>query len=164
MPGTVKVNGVEKVGRTVRFDTTIPDGRRFLHVIPDDTLEWRAAEYGIGAADLDTLLEIVLAEPHAGEPAAGHGLHDAPDVATARAALLSRTQAVRVDRGTGQTWEQAKSHFVMHPEALALKREHVRRTRAALAAQAARPVPSEVDRVAALRAALDVTKGGGRHV
>lgn len=40
-----------------------------LHVFPPDTLEWRAAEYGIDPTDLDTLLDIVLNEPFAeGDP------------------------------------------------------------------------------------------------
>lgn len=40
------------------------NGDRHSHTFPKDTLSWRAAEYGIDPADVDTLLDIVLHEPH----------------------------------------------------------------------------------------------------
>jgi hypothetical protein len=39
-----------------------PDGNMVAHLFPQDTLEWRAAEYGI--EDVDELLDIVLHEPY----------------------------------------------------------------------------------------------------
>lgn len=41
-----------------------PDGTTHIHAFPTDTLTWRAAEYGIDPTDTDTLLDIVLHEPH----------------------------------------------------------------------------------------------------
>lgn len=42
------------------------DGQKTKHlfVFPEHTLEWRAAEYDIDHTDKDTLLDIVLHEPH----------------------------------------------------------------------------------------------------
>lgn len=44
--------------------TTEVGGELIPHAFPEDTLEWRAAEYGIDPADMETLLEVVLYEPH----------------------------------------------------------------------------------------------------
>lgn len=45
------------------------DGGAFhSHTFPHDTLHWRAAEYDIDPADIDTLLDIVLHEPHIPDP------------------------------------------------------------------------------------------------
>lgn len=62
------------------------------HCFPKDTLEWRAAEYGIDPADTDALLDIVLAEPFLmpGDFTPGESLHDAPDIEAARRAHLRR--------------------------------------------------------------------------
>ncbi|MGW3821793.1 hypothetical protein ACWEAF_05660 [Streptomyces sp. NPDC005071] len=49
-------------------DMVKPDGTEHRHVFPQDTLAWRAAEYGIDPADTDQLLDIVLHEPWAPHP------------------------------------------------------------------------------------------------
>lgn len=49
-------------------DMVKPDGSTHRHVFPQDTLAWRAAEYGIDPADTDQLLDIVLHEPWAPHP------------------------------------------------------------------------------------------------
>ncbi|MER5750613.1 hypothetical protein [Streptomyces sp. NPDC002088] len=82
------------------------DGQPHVHVMPQDVLEWRAAEYGIDPTDTDTLLEIVLHEPHMAlteetedEPAryaAGPALWEADSTATARTAHLDRVKACPV--------------------------------------------------------------------
>lgn len=70
--------------------------RTTAHVFPESALGWRAAEYGIDPADTQTLLEIVLHEPHM----VGHD-HTSPDFlyncdrATARRALLARVAEVK---------------------------------------------------------------------
>jgi len=49
----------------VFFDVSGPDGSKVHgHVIPVDAFGWRAAEYGIDPADIDTLLDVVLHEVH----------------------------------------------------------------------------------------------------
>lgn len=66
------------------------------HAFPPSTLAWRAAEYGIDPADSQTLLDIVLHEPHM----TGHD-HTSPDFlyntdrATARKALHGRVAEVK---------------------------------------------------------------------
>lgn len=49
----------------VAMRVTRDDGTDFmqLHVFYPETLEWRAAEYGIEPTDLDTLIDIVLTDP-----------------------------------------------------------------------------------------------------
>jgi hypothetical protein len=49
-------------------DMVKPDGTGHRLVFPQDTLAWRAAEYGIDPADTDQLLDIVLHEPWAPHP------------------------------------------------------------------------------------------------
>jgi hypothetical protein len=73
-----------------------PDGQAHLHVLPVDTLAWRAAEYGIDPADLDTLLDVVLHEPHMpddGRPQSTPASRDA-----ARADLLQRIADTKANR------------------------------------------------------------------
>lgn len=87
-----------------------PDGMPCVHVMPQNILEWRAAEYGIDPVDTDTLLEIVLHEPHMlvteeteDQPARyaddGPALKEAVSTAAARTAHLARVKAcpVRID-------------------------------------------------------------------
>jgi hypothetical protein len=84
-----------------------PDGMLHVHTMPQDILEWRAAEYGIDPADTDTLLEIVLHEPHMrvteetdDTPARyaddGPSLKEAVSTAAARTAHLARVKACPV--------------------------------------------------------------------
>jgi hypothetical protein len=139
---------------------------RFRHEFPADTLEWRAAEYGIDPADTATLLDIVLAEPHLSEEdwAAGHRLHDAPDIETARRdhiarcaraklrhRISTRTRAATKDApAVPSPCQRVADESPMHPDAIELKRQLVARARAAHASAAAPP-----DRIAALRAAVE---------
>ena len=77
----------------VALDVTDDEGKtvRTAHVFPKDTLEWRAAEYGIDPADTQTLLDIVLFEPHI-EIDPDWQLYTAPTVDDARDHLLERVQ------------------------------------------------------------------------
>jgi hypothetical protein len=131
-----------------------PDGMHIQHSFPVDTLEWRAAEYDIDPADLDTLLDVVLAELHLTDLTPGedvthpNGLFNAPDIETAREHHLTRCGAVEVVGADAHVWDRVKRHAVMHPEALDLKRQHVARERARVA------VPH--DRIAHLRQTLDI--------
>ncbi|MYS15161.1 hypothetical protein [Streptomyces sp. SID4982] len=49
-------------------DMLKPDGSQHRHIFPKETLEWRAAEYGIDPTDIEQLLDIVLHEPFAPHP------------------------------------------------------------------------------------------------
>ncbi|GAA2618699.1 hypothetical protein SMC26_40260 [Actinomadura fulvescens] len=74
------------------------DGSSIAHVFPADTLEWRAAEYGIDPTDVDTLLDIVLHEPFLADPAPDAiTLYNAPTIDDARAAHLARIDAVKTE-------------------------------------------------------------------
>ena len=137
------------------------DGTRvpYFHLMPLDTMEWRAAEYGIDPADTATLLDIVLAEPHLSEEdwAAGHQLHDAPDIDTARADHLARCTRAKLrhrisTRGAGHPCRRVATESPLHPEAIELKRQLVAHTRIAHAH--ARETAAPPDRIAALRAAV----------
>lgn len=89
-------NQVEDKGEywLVHTTKTYTDGvsRPSCHAFPKDTLEWRAAEYGLDPADVETLLDIVLVETYLlpEEWAVGVRLADALTVAEARDAHLSR--------------------------------------------------------------------------
>lgn len=126
------------------------------HFLPVDTLEWRAAEYGIDPADTATLLDLVLAEPHLSEEdwAAGHRLHDAPDIDTARVDHLARCARAKLrhkisTRTKGHPCRRVADESPMHPEALELKRTLVARARAQQRTEV--PVPDRLDQ---LRAAV----------
>lgn len=137
---------------------------RLRHTFPQDTLEWRAAEYGIDPADTATLLDIVLAEPYLtpDDWAAGHRLHDAPDIPTARADHLARCARAKLrhrlaTRTAGHPCRRVAAESPLDLEAIELKRALVERARTAHAhARTAAPP----DRIAALRAAVE--RGGGR--
>jgi hypothetical protein len=136
------------------------------HIFPADTLEWRAAEYGIDPADRATLLEVVLYEPYLPDVASeDHPLFASDTVAGARAAHLARIASVKAGgkaRGlTGRSTQRAvdvTKHRVLldsgvedplavigrespiDPEFLAVKAQHVGRQRDAHRAhQAAAP-------------------------
>lgn len=131
--------------------------RRYRYVFPTDTLEWRAAEYGIDPKDTATLLDIVLAEPHLTDAdfAPGTHLYEAPDIETARRAHVARCAAVKwrhriASRGAASPCQRIVQESPMDAEVIALKRELVSQNRASLA----EPAPP-VDRLAAFRAAVD---------
>lgn len=90
----------------------LADGMRIQHVMPEDTLEIRAAEYGFDPDDdRDELLEIVIREPLTPDPP---GLRDDPrhlwnttDLPTARELLRERFIGVgRLDSRNRRPTEQ----------------------------------------------------------
>lgn len=159
MAKTIRLNGLEQDGAVMRADITAPDGSRHMHVFPVDTLEWRAAEYELDPSDLDTLLEIVLAEPFLDpdpdDPTLS--LFDADTIKQARGHHLKKVRTVTVDRDP-DAWERGKSGAVMSFEAIGLKWEHVQRGRTARKEQKKQPPHRIPDRIEALRAALDTRK------
>lgn len=141
---------------------TADDGtvQRFRHMFPVDTTEWRAAEYGIDPADTATLLDIVLAEPHLSEEdwAAGHQLHDAPDIDTARRDHLARCARAKLrhrlsTRTKDHPCSRVAAESPLHPEAIALKQQLVEQARDAHAS--VREAAAPPDRIAVLRAAVE---------
>lgn len=166
-------NGVVLV--VVEQELTLDDGSivRGRHVFPDDTMEWRAAEYGIDPADTETLLDMVLWEPHLPDPDRPELLlHDAPDIDSAREYHLKRIAGRKGRPGKPQTpgqpdpiREQIKAASRMNQSALELKKVMVDEgrkargmERAALARMATEPV-TEAQRVARLEAALTRPRG-----
>jgi hypothetical protein len=114
-------------------DGTMDEG---VHVFPDETLEWRAAEFGVSPDDRDTLLDIVLTEPYltAEDWNQGSQLHDAASITEAREHHLARVARAKLrhrmtTRGKAHPLERVRREAAMHPEALQLKRELVRRGR-----------------------------------
>lgn len=86
-----------------------PDGNTVVYLMPTNALDWRAAEYGIDPTDVDTLLEVVLHEPHmpmtdddekGPQPRdGGPDLWTAENTEAARQAHLARVQACQVQIG-----------------------------------------------------------------
>lgn len=160
MAKTIRLNGLEQDGALMYADVTAPDGVRCLHVFPVDTPEWRAAEYDLDPSDMDTLLEIVLAEPHL-DPDPDDStlsLFDADTIEKARDHHLKKVRKVKVDRDA-DAWTQAKDAAVINFEAIGLKAEHVRYGRDARKTEKDKPPITEADRIAALQAKLDIKKG-----
>lgn len=88
--------GETEVWRIIIRNAAGNDG--VTHLFPKNTLDWRAAEYGIDPTDVDTLLDVILHEPHI--PAAdGPDLWTADNTGHARAVHLARVEAcpVRID-------------------------------------------------------------------
>lgn len=142
---------------------TADDGTtsRLLYVLPLDTMEWRAAEYGIDPTDTATLLDIVIAEPHLTPEdwAAGSQLHDAPDIKTARRDHLARCVAVKLryrisTRTKGSPLDRVRTESHMDPEAIAVKAQHVGRIREQLLANTERLRARPPSRVEELRRRL----------
>lgn len=169
---------------TVMREITLNDGSVVSgkHVFPLDTLEWRAAEYGIDPADTETLIDIVIYEPFLDDPDdPGMLLYEAPSVDEARDYHLDRVRAVK-DRtstparsargfmekksGPDPIRERVKALSVINPEAIEIKqafvnrgREEYRKTRESKTKDGLRslfvqPVDPEVDRLKLLRANL----------
>jgi hypothetical protein len=82
------------------------------HGFPPETLSWRAAEYGIDPNDVDTLLEIVLHEPHVNLHHTDPTFLYNTDEETARAAHLRRVAAspVRVQDSNGHLEQIRMAH------------------------------------------------------
>lgn len=138
----------------VVYDVTHDNGfaTQHGHSIPKETLEWRAAEYELDpSTDFETILDIVLAEPFVASEeqvgsVSGMELIDAPDIETAKAHHVSRcaraklkhrittrkaagAKALKVDEPANPL-DMIRNGAVIDPVVVAVKREHVRRTRA----------------------------------
>lgn len=112
------------------------------HCFPKDIFEWRAAEYDIDPTDMDTLVDIVLSEPYLEDSdyTPGEGLFDAPDLTIAREAHKARCARGKL-RGRITTrgkiahkdgiLHTLRTESLMDQEVIQVKREHVRRQRAA---------------------------------
>ena len=115
---TISESNIREVSGMACWEVAMvkPDGATHIHLMPAATLEWRAAEYGIDPTDVDTLLDIILHEPHLPMVDDGQGprytdngpdLWQADNTDTAREAHLARikTCPVRIDvqgaRGLG---------------------------------------------------------------
>jgi hypothetical protein len=143
---------------------TMDDGAEVYgrHVFPHDTLEWRAAEYGIDPADTATLLDIVLAEPYLTDEdyAGGFHLHDAPSIQHARADHLARCAKVKLrtrmsTRTKDHPLGQIRDQSLMHTEALAIKQQLVTTARQGHAVHARIGLSDpHAERIAALRSQL----------
>lgn len=154
----------QRDGWRVALTVTGDDGGvvRYLHGFPHDSMEWRAAEYGIDPADTATLLDLILIEPHLNddERGTGHALYSAPDIATARADHLARCARAKLrlrvsTRAKGTPLQRVRDESPMDHEVLAVKREHVQQVREQ---QQVRRVPvaplSGTERAARLRRQL----------
>lgn len=106
-----------------------------VFILPEDVLEWRAAEYGIDPSDLDTLFDLVIAEffiqPDDGD---GPTLFETDDVDEARQAHLQRVSRAKwrhriSTRSKDHPATPVKGQFVMDDEALDLKRQIVQKRR-----------------------------------
>lgn len=156
--------------RKTHEDGTVDEG---IHIFPKDILEWRAAEYGINPSDVDTLLDIVIAEPYLTPEdwTSGPQLYDeSVTVEQAREAHLARCARVkllhristRAGKGSpGSPLQYVRDTHEMHPEALALKRQYVSRTQEQLQFERAEQRAPD-GRIRALRAALDTPGGSSR--
>jgi hypothetical protein len=100
----IQQSRAEQVSDTPCWVVTLlkADGNTHDVLMPTVALEWRAAEYGIDPADVDTLLDVILHEPHIPMVDDGSGLRYAdngPDLLSAdstddaRAAHLARIKA-----------------------------------------------------------------------
>lgn len=138
------------------------------HCFPKDIFEWRAAEYGIDPNDMDTLIDIVLAEPFLEESdfLPGEGLFDAPQRDVAREAHKSRCAKGKL-RGRITTrgkiahkdgiLHKLRTESFMDKEVIEVKREHVDRQRKAVQETNMQMMtfrPSGEQRAAELRKAL----------
>jgi hypothetical protein len=125
---------------------THDDGRseRQAMFFPPDTLEWRAAEYGIDHTDIDTLLKIVLYEPHLDpleQPDHVHPmtLHNAPSVRHAREFHLQRvadaaarhpvTVAAHPSMADRDVLHEIRTHSPLHPSVIAAKAAFIAQAR-----------------------------------
>lgn len=92
----IQESRTEQVSGTPCWLVTLlkPDGSTHATVMPTAALEWRAAEYGIDPTDVDTLLDVILHEPHlpmADDPVRGpRYADDGPDLWTAENTSVAR--------------------------------------------------------------------------
>lgn len=136
------------------------------HCFPKDTLEWRAAEYGLNPADTTTLLDIVLAEPFLtpADHLPGESLHDAPTIEAARTAHVARCAQAKLRgrvstraaalKAAGGVLDPILTTSPMSAEALSLKKEFTERARREFASRIREPE----DRIKKLREAIGERK------
>lgn len=148
---------------------------RMAHLIPRDAVEWRAAEYGIDPGDTDTLLDIILHEPHVQVDQA-LGLYQAPNVDAAREHLLAKVREHKAESaheqglrrvlpGKGKVPDpRGKLLDLLHVdrEAIELKAQMVGLQMARVQEQARQSRPAPEDRISRLRDTLKEMKNG-RH-
>jgi hypothetical protein len=173
----VTVVDVEQVNDTWRVtkDVEADDGTvtRLLHVLPVDTMEWRAAEYGIDPSDRDTLVEMVLLEPHLDDGVDerhARSLGRAPSIADARAFHLERIAAAKKRvtlsgaGGAGRAaLERIRDESPIEAEVVVVKAEHVGIERARIRRKAESERAGEArDRAERVRALLAAQRGGAR--
>ncbi|MQY07746.1 hypothetical protein [Actinomadura macrotermitis] len=170
MPDVYEVDAVERctVGQVEcwRVAYRRPDGGLTGYVFPVETLEWRAAEYGIDPADVTTLLDIVLHEPFipdptdpasfAGDAAAAKGM-TVP--AAASGDRVAEGDPVPVWLYNAETIEQARAAHLAR--VAAVKRDRVRvataaRTGARAAADPLKAIHARAVDPAAVKAKAEV--------
>jgi len=133
----VASHGDDQILATV--DVTDDEGKtvRTAYIFPKDTMEWRVAEYGIDPADTQTLLDIILFEPHVQIDPDWH-LYSAPTVDDARDHLLDRVQERKAEsdrlkpvkrqalrKGERPVHDRLVDLCHMDPEVIAVKQELV---------------------------------------
>lgn len=156
-------------------DKTTDDGQvvRMAHMIPRDAIEWRAAEYGIDPSETDTLLDIILHEPHI-ELDPELGLYQAPSREAAKTHLLEKVRARKAESDKGKSLRRvpaggkggvpdprAKVLGLCHldPEAVALKGAMVAHVAEKVRQEGLRRKPEkQEDRIGKLRDTLKEMK------
>lgn len=88
--------------------------KKYLHVIDPVMLHLRAAEYDIDPRDIDTLLDLILCEPHftpaEDDPQSPDFLFNAPTVAHARTVRMETAKAVKARIGLETQDATGKGH------------------------------------------------------
>lgn len=120
--------GETEVWRVLIRNAAGSDG--VTHIFPKHTLDWRAAEYGIDPADVDTLLDVILHEPHMPE-ADGPDLWTADNTGHARVAHLARVEGcpVRIDVRAAKALAPVRTGHRPDAEQIRRMREQVDTTR-----------------------------------
>lgn len=127
-----------------------------VYVVPEDAFEWRAAEYGIDPLDINTLVDIILAEPFIEAAEDIPPLFTAESIAEARRIHLSRCSEAKLKhristRGDAHPLQELKGNVLMNIEAVKLKSEIVARQRRIIQDTRDDPADRENDRLNQLR-------------
>lgn len=150
------------------------DTKKIAYVIPKEALEWRIAEYGLADDDVDTVLDMLLFDPHVQVPK-GSGLYEADTVEQAREVFLGLIRAKRLEsdaeRAKGgaaarsvagdETAARRQMKELLHhdPEVISVKRQIVDVARQQEMTNKARTAAAPArDRVAEARLALESLK------
>lgn len=162
----------------------LPDNLLHQTVIPEDTMEWRAAEWGIDPSEVDTLLDIVIYQEHFDEKIQPLDFPGPTDARGAMIAMLARTkQRVRpqgpnqwkdkkqradriqlagvddpawVEAITDDALERFRTHSLLDPEVVAEKARFINERRARRLGHPKRFITEkpQQDRLGRIRAAL----------